>query len=272
MRIRTLLAGLITMLGSVFAKALRDRTVATLVVAATLLTFAGFSMGIYAGFGTEASQLLEGLPDAIAALYGSNDGTLAGMVTGALFGLMGPMVLLAYAIAAGSSAASGEEKHHTLDLLLANPVSRTRVLLAKSAVLALGVLTIAGLLWVGGVAIASVVSLDISGQDFFAASLQLAGLGLMFGFLTLAISSWSNGTIGAAVSAGLAGVSYLATSLFPIEPALADYAQYTPWYLYSGHEPLTNGVDLIGLVAMLAISGLLLLIAVVGFNRRDLRE
>lgn len=259
------------MLTSVFAKSLRDRSLTTLVVAGVLLFFVAFSMGIYSGFGDEAYELVEGLPEGILALYGSNDGTAAGMVTGAMFGLMAPLVLLAYAISGGSGAALGEERGKTLDLLLSNPISRPRVILSKAAVLAIGVVTICGLLWLGSELVALAVDLDIANLNLFAASVQLCGLALLFGFLTLAISSWFSGPVGAAIAGTLAGASYLATSLFPIDPNLEPLAKFTPWYLYSGNEPLLNGIDFVGLSIALTITVILLALAVIGFARRDLR-
>jgi hypothetical protein len=49
-----------------------------------------------------------------------------------LFSLMLPGLLIAAAVGAGARAIAGEEEHATLDLLLANPISRTRVALEKA--------------------------------------------------------------------------------------------------------------------------------------------
>ena len=49
---------------------------------------------------------------------------------------MVPLLLLIAAIGAGARATAGEEERGTLDLLLANPISRRRLVLEKLAALA----------------------------------------------------------------------------------------------------------------------------------------
>jgi ABC-2 type transport system permease protein len=47
--------------------------------------------------------------------------------------LHGPLLLIIYSVAAGASAIAGEEDRRTLDLLLASPVSHTRVIASLPA-------------------------------------------------------------------------------------------------------------------------------------------
>lgn len=260
------------MLTSLFTKSLRDRSVASLVTATVLVLLIGFSMAIYAGFDDQIGTLYSDLPDALVALYGANDGTAAGLVTSASFAMVAPMTLLVYTIGGGTGAAVGEERAKTLDLLLMNPVSRTRVLLTKTLVLVIGVVVISAALWLGSEWVAGAVGLDIYTQNILAACVQLGGLGLMFGALALAVGAWTGRVTGSAVAAGLAAVSYLVTTLLAVDPNLAELSKFTPWYLYSGGDPLLNGIVWPSLIAMLVIAGVLVAIGVVGLNRRDLRS
>jgi ABC-2 type transport system permease protein len=260
------------MLTSLFAKSVRDRSVASLVTATALVLLIGFSMGIYAGFDDQIGTLYSDLPDALLALYGTNDGTAAGLVTSASFALVMPMILLVYTIGGGTGAAVGEERAKTLDLLLMNPVSRTRVLLTKTVVLVLGVIVISAVVWLGSEWVAGAVGLNIAAQNILAACVQVGGLGLMFGALALAVGAWTGRATGSAVAAGVAAVSYLATTLLTVDPNLAELAKFTPWYLYSGGDPLLNGVVWPSLIAMLVIATVLVVAGVFGLKRRDLRS
>ena len=65
-------------------------------------------------------------------------GTPVGAGVFELFSLMAPLLLIVFSIGAGASAIAGEEDRHTLELLLANPVSRCRIVLEKLAALVAG--------------------------------------------------------------------------------------------------------------------------------------
>ena len=45
----------------------------------------------------------------------------------------------------------------------------------------------------------------------------------------------------------------------------------SPFYYYAGHDPLGNGVDLADLAVLAAATAALIMIATLGFRRRDLR-
>ena len=225
-------------LGGIVRKSIRDRWVSVAAVTAALVFYAAFALGIYSSFGDEAVSLIQNMPDALAALYGTNDGTAVGLVTSATFSILAPLILLAYAIAGGKNTAVGEEQAETLDLLLSTPVSRTRALLGKAWVLAAAIVVVSVLNWRAMELIGPLVGLDVSAQNIFAATVHLIGLAWMFAAFTLAICAWTGSPVGAAIGGALAGVSYLATTLLPIDPDLADLAKFTPWHLYSGGEPL----------------------------------
>lgn len=259
------------LLGGVLAKAVRDRWVPFVAITAVLWFYTAFALGVYSSFGNEAVNLVQQMPDALSALYGSNDGTVAGVVASATFAIMAPVVLVAYAIVSGKSAVLGEEKQRSLDLLLTSPVSRTRVLLSQLLVAGVAVVLISVLTWLGMEAVAAVVGMDLSGQDIAAATLQLCGLAWMFGALSAAICAWTGSGVGAGVAGAVAAISYFLTTLLPVSPELADYARYTPWYLYTGPEPLVGGVGWWQFLVLVAIAAALVLAALIGYRRRDLR-
>ena len=255
-----------------FAKAVRDRVVFTATIGGITLFWLAFGMGVYSGFDDDALSFVSDMPEALQAMYGGTGGTSAEIIGGTMFGMVAPAMLLIFTISGGSWASTGEERSKTLALLLANPVSRTRVLLTKAAVVALGTVVLVFVIWAGAEGIAAVVGMDMGTQDLAAASIQMAGLGAMFGALALAIGAGTGRSIGSGVAGGLAAVSYLVTTLLPTNPDLETVAKFTPWYLYSGPEPLRNGVDWAFLAAMLGIAAVLALYSVLAINRRDLRE
>jgi ABC-2 type transport system permease protein len=118
-------------------------------------------------------KLSQDYPEALQAFLafgGAVDySSAAGYLGIELFSFMVPLLLLVAAIGTGAGTIAGEEERGTLELLLANPVSRTRVVLEKTVAL---VLEIAGLgvvlwlaLWIG----ALLANMDISAGHLAAA-------------------------------------------------------------------------------------------------------
>jgi ABC-2 type transport system permease protein len=84
------------------------------------------------------------------------DNSPAGYLQGTLFALLGPLLVVMMAVAAGARAVAGDEEAGALDLLLAHPVSRTQLVLERFGALAaasLGLVLLA--LGIGTVALAA---------------------------------------------------------------------------------------------------------------------
>jgi ABC-2 type transport system permease protein len=229
-------------------------------------------MGGYSAMDETILDIFEAMPPALASLYGANDGTVVGLALGAMFAMIIPAVLLTYAISGGVGAAVGEENKGSMDLLLANPISRSGVSVPKWAVVVIGVVVIGLVTWLSSWLGATWWGDGPGELDILAASVMAVALALMFGGLAMAIAGWTGRSgIGAGVAAGVAGVSWLVTSILSVEESLATLSKLTPWYLYSGPEPVLNGIGWWQLIVM-AGSGLLLAwIGVVGLDRRDLK-
>jgi ABC-2 type transport system permease protein len=244
------------LLGNVFTKAIRDWLLWTVIAVIAIVVIAAMYVGIMSAAGDAYVQMMEDFPEALANVYGTQDGTATGMAMAAMYEIMGPIVLLAYAIGLGSSAAVGEEEARSLPILLASPLRRRSILVAKTAVAALGVVTITLAMWLSMELFTTIFSMDAAGYDVFGASVQLLGMVFLFGALSLGVSAWSGSSaLGIAVAAGLAVFSYFFTTMLPVVEELAELAKVTPWYLYTGAEAIYEGIDpiLLGIAALLAV-------------------
>ena len=74
---------------------------------------------------------MDKLPESLRTLIGNDFTTPAGYLRSETFSTLGLILLLVFAIGAGSRAIAGEEEGHTLDLLLSTPVRRRHVLVDK---------------------------------------------------------------------------------------------------------------------------------------------
>jgi ABC-2 type transport system permease protein len=260
------------LLGSVLTKTIRDWLLWTVIAIVALWAVALMYVWIMTIAGDEYMTLMDDMPEAFTNIYGQHDGTPAGLAMSGVFSVMGPLVLLAYAIGLGSSAAVGEEEARTLPILLSNPLRRRTILLTKTGVAAIGVIIIMVLTWLGVEASGLIFGMDLSDQAVLASSVQLLGMVLFFGALSLGVSAWrGSSALGIGIAAGLAVASYFVTTLLPVVEELADVAKLTPWYLFTGADSLSQGIDPILLAIAVVLAIALVGAAVFTLERRDLK-
>jgi len=216
-------------------------------------------------------ELLEGLPDAILALIGESDLlSPEGYLNSQLFGAIVPLLFLFFGVAAGAGAIAGEEENRTLDLLLANPVSRTRVALEKASAMVIGLVLLGAILWVATYLPGLAVDMDLDPLKLVAVVASACLFGFFMGGFALMVGG-SSGSRGLAIGLGAAlGVTaYLVNSLAPLVDGLDWLQKLSPFFYYYDADPLRNGLDPVH-AAVLGVGGLLfVVVAVFGFRRRD---
>lgn len=252
------------------AKAARDRCFGMAIATTVLMLFLLYAMAVYRGIDL---SVYTDLPEGIRELFGIPAGADAASLSyNVMLGFAGALTLAGMAIAFGSSAIAGAERDGTIGLLLANPVSRSRVLLAQLVAMLALVAAAGGLLYVAARAVPALLDVDIGSSHVAAAMLHMGLNAIFYGTLALAVGAWTGRRAAAAgVSAGVMIVSYFAVGLLPLVERFADGARAFPWYYFDRSDPLVNGVAwghvaVLGGGAALFVAG-----AVVGVNRRDLR-
>ncbi|MFZ0014641.1 MAG: ABC transporter permease subunit, partial [Acidimicrobiia bacterium] len=259
------------MYANVFTKSVRDRLGTGLIGAVSLAGLVLFGLWVYQD--VDISFYYD-LPPAVLTLMGIDPDTfgVASMAYGAMYDFMGAFIVAGVAISIGAAAIAGEEQTGTFGLLLGNPVSRHRALVAKTASMVLILIVMGLLLWGGAVWSADLLDIDTSGVRLGAISVALVLNGLLYGLLALAIGSWT-GRRGRAsgAAAGVMLVGYLSANLLPLAD-LDGWAHLSPWYYYSANSPLSNGLDQRDVGVLLALSVVCFVVAWVGIQRRDLRD
>jgi ABC-2 type transport system permease protein len=199
------------------------------------------------------------------------DTSPAGYLQGTMFGLLGPLLLIMAAVVAGARAVAGDKETGLLDLLLAHPVSRSRLLWERFGALAVTTAWLGLVAWVGTVAATGAADMGIGTGNLAAAVAGMALLALGFGTLALAAGAVSGrrGLV-LGVTAALAVAAYLVHAIAPQISELDGLKRLSPFYYFIGGDPLRTGFDL-GHLAVLAVIPLVLLgVALVALNRRDI--
>lgn len=182
-----------------------------------------------------------------------------------------PVIVLIAAVLAGTGALAGEESTGTLDLVLAQPVSRRRLILEKSG--ALFLLTVAASLVAipGFMAAALFIEFDIATSRLVMAAVYMVPLAVLFlSMAILAGAALANRNAATILVVGAAIATYFLNTLGAYVSDLDQVRRLSPFYWADFSLVLINGFDYVRALVFMAISAALLVAAVFIFERRDI--
>lgn len=184
-----------------------------------------------------------------------------------------PLLLSIWPILAGARLVRGEEERGAMDVLLATPEPRARLLLEKVAALALALLIIAILFALGLVGGEAALG---GGHVNFVSAL-LAGLNLslfsfLFGMVTLLISQLTQSRRAAAGWTGGLLILFAVLEMAGRELSGSWLPYLSPFYYYNLNRPLLPGFpnQPLGVLVLVVLSVLCLLGSLALFVRRDI--
>ena len=222
------------------------------------------------------STVFDQIPEGMGALFelfgGGDIATPEGFVQIETFGMMAPIMVMVVTIAIGAGAVAGEEAKRTMGLLLANPISRSRIIAEKTWTMVLygtivGVVAFLGT-WLGSI----IGDMGIDVWNMASICILVTLVGIVGGALALAIGS-ASGRKGAAVwgAVGVMVALHVMNSLGEIADNPA-WQKLSPFYYYLGSDPLNNGLAWGDAAVLAAIAAVLIALSFPLFQRRDIRE
>lgn len=265
------------MLRSVFAKSIRDDRRSLMWWGVGVAAMAAWTLGMYKTYAKGASELTkfwERAPEALKALFGGDLdlGTAAGYLRAELFSFTLPLLFMIFAIGAGARAIAGEERTGTLDLLLSFPIPRRRIVAQKLGAMVTEATGIGAAFCAIAIVFVVAMGMEVSVARLAQAIAMAVLVAVAFGALSFAIGA-STGSRGAAVgistSLGVAG--YLVFGMSRMIEGLAPWRWVSPWTYYAETDVIKHGVTLWHAGVLIAFAAVCALIAVRGFERRDVR-
>lgn len=242
-----------------------------------ITAFVVLNLSFYPSFKDQAAELNESfanLPEGVVDLFSDTGDFLSpvGYLSSQVYYLLLPLLFSVAAIGLGGSLLAREEKQGTLELLLARPVSRTKLLLAKMTT---GLLIMVAI----GAVVTAVTALLVKAIDFgvsmrFVALTTMVALLLALVFGALAFALTALGRLARVASLGLASLvgfaGYLLTSLSGTIHWLEWPARILPYYYYHPSEVLRGQPNWPGIIGLMVVLLVLAFVAWAGFRRRDL--
>lgn len=241
-----------------------------------VFSFIFITMVFYPTFKDSAAALeksFASLPKAALQLFGGSSDFFSpvGYLNSQIFFLMLPLLMTMLAVALGSSLIAREEQDMTIELLLARPVSRTRLLLGKIIAGSIILVIVSAVAMATVVLAARVFGVDIASSAIAAASFNSFLLAYCTGaiaFLLAATGRARGAAIGISAFIGFGG--YMITSLSGTVDWLKAPAKAFPFNYYQS-EAILRGTyhwaSALFFVAVIIVCGGL---SYVAFRRRDI--
>jgi ABC-2 type transport system permease protein len=219
------------------------------------------------------NDLYAGLSPSMQALLGGSDLTSpVGYLNTQLFAFVLPVALLIFGLGRGASSVAGEEEERTLDLLLAQPVSRASAYVQKSLALSVGIAVLTVASWLPLVALNGPVEFDLPEANLTAACLQVGLMSLGLALAAQAIAAWTGRrSVGLAVVSAYAVVAYIVYGLSSTVDWLVHLRPLAIWRWAQLNDPLKSGFSWKELLVLSAVCIVSVCVGVVLFARRDLR-
>ena len=196
---------------------------------------------------SEFQRAIARYPEGLKAFFGGAQSfdfsTGSGYLDVELFSLVVPALLVIAAIGFGVAALAGEQERGTLDLLLANPLTRRRVVLEKTVAMAATLAMLSVVVFVTLAVMNPIVDLGVGLTDLGAACLGAALVGFGFGMVAMLVGAASGSrAVAIGVPAALFVASYLLVGLAGLVTWLEPFRIVSPLYHATGTHPLTNGL------------------------------
>jgi len=242
----------------------------------SLLILAAYLAALHDAFISQQEQfqsMLSAYPPELMAAFGGTQDLFepSGFLNFTFFSYAA--VLLGFmALAAGSGLLAADEERGRLELVTAYPISRVGVFTARLAALALSMVLILLLSWLGfvlfvpGTGLASVSAWEFALPHFelFALMLFFAGLGLLLSQLLPARSA-ATAAAGSFLAAG-----YILKAMLELDDRVAGVERFSPLHYIKGGYAI-EGLDPGWFLGLIGFALLFFILGAWRFQRRDLR-
>lgn len=214
------------------------------------------------------------MPESVRALRGGDTNLTSpvGYLNAEIFFVTLPLLFIIMTINLGNALLARDEQNHTLELLLARPISRTKVLLGKATAGLIVIAAVGTVSTISTAVMAKVVNMDIAWRYVLMATALTTLFATSFGAITFALNAASllsrRFSIAVAVVASFGG--YILQSLSAASDYIKTPAKFFPYHYFIPRDMLVGTVSRGFILYMVGILVVCALLSYVGFRRRDL--
>lgn len=183
-----------------------------------------------------------------------------------------PIIWIILAISRGNNIIGREENDHVLELLLARPISRVKLLLAKALSLISEMLLIGALTTIFIVIFCPIFDLHIANSRLILTSLMTLIFCLSFGYIVFVLNAISQISRKVAVSIGVIASfgGYILASFSSLTDWLSQLIKLFPFHYFSPLNILNGNISKGLVFYLLAVYIVGTVLAIIGFKSRDI--
>lgn len=232
----------------ILLKEIRQRRFSLIAYIVGTVAFVWLYVAIFPAIQQQAqnyNKLLETMPKALLEAFGIQTNGLQNIqryLSTELYSLIWPMLLIFFAVSRAGNLIAGEIERSTLGTLLSQPLSRTKLFIAKylSGGVSLGLF--AGATVLSAIPTAALYHLSTDVKNYF----LLLGMGLLFGltifsFALMVSALTSDRTKVYGVCGGLLSSMYVLNIVSSINAHLAKFKYASIFHYFSPSATLVNG-------------------------------
>jgi len=260
------------MFNTIFSKAVWDRKISIIATSVGMFVFALLFSALHKSFAGEITSFADSFPSEFSAVLGdiSAAATPEGFLNVELYSLFLPFAVAITGITFGSKAIGKEEDSGTLELLLASPISRSKIIWQKLVAIKTTLFIVAFSAFLGVVLGKALFVFDVNLTNVALASLAVFFLGMVYAMASLAGQSLTGKTRrGIGIGAGLLVITYVADVVSKLVDNLENFKYTSPFYYMDIADVLNGNAEFVNLVVLLGISVVFYVIAHIGFTSRD---
>ncbi len=203
------------------------------------------TLALYPSIGAAYGDIIDQMPEEMLAFLGAGASfdTVEGYLSLEFFSYA-PLIISIFAIMAGTAVIAGEETSGTLDLLMAQPISRLRLLSVKLLALAAATGVLLGIvvtiLWITALA----MGIELPAAKILAAFILLWPFEVAVAYLAVLLTQFfPSRVIVGTIMAVILVASYMLDALGNLEPALADLRPFLITAYYQGNAALIGDIS-----------------------------
>ncbi|MBP7018178.1 ABC transporter permease subunit [Candidatus Saccharibacteria bacterium] len=256
----------------IFGKAIWDRKISIAVTCLVMFIFALMFAALHVDSASKITLLADSYPEALSAVFGdiAAGASPEGFLNLELYSLFLPFTLAITGIVFAVNAIGKEEESGTLELLLASPISRSKIIIEKLTAIKLTLLVISFSAWIGVLVGKHLFVFDANLAQVALASLSVYLLGLTYAMVAFAGQSITGKrSAGIGLGAGLLTLTYFADIVSKLVDNLDNLKYVSPFYYMDMEKVINGNGKLINFVIMIGLSVVFYMIAHIAFINRD---
>ncbi len=248
-------------------------------ISAICLLMIWMYVGIYPSIQKEADEmakLIESYPESFLKAFGVEGTSLftefEAFVCVEYYSLMWPLLAIILVLSLGASAIAGEVDDKTMDFLLSQPISRSKIFISKYVAGVLIMLAFVFFSTITIIPIARMYDVEVHLGNYFAIAVISSLFSWAIYNLAFMISSiTSSKGIPSSLTAGVVVIMYALNLLAALQESLKNLKYLSFFYYYDYHEALVdNHIDLLSIIVFSVCIVIFTAVGFIKFRKRDI--